>query len=201
MSHIPPLRRWLGILFALVVAAIASGCAHPISLTGNADALIGKGQNKMSHGVGLLISEEDRGREFVTPGGGGDKVSYKPYRDLETGIYIALSESFSKVVRVNGAQDPKVKAETLRYLVTPQITTTSYSPSLFTWPPTIFTIELVCKFSDAEGRPITEVRVTGDGRAEFDDFKGDFSLAAKRAADDALGKLVKTLAAESGKLR
>lgn len=201
MSKAQILRRGMCVLFALFVAAIATGCAHPISLKGDADALIGAGQNKVNHTVGLLISEEDRRREFVTPGGGGDKVSYMPYRDLETGLYIALSESFSKVVRINGAQDPKVKAEALRYIIVPQITTTSYSPSLFTWPPTIFTIELVCKVSDAEGRAITEVRATGDGRAEFDEFKSDFSLAAKRAADDALGKLIKALGAESGKLR
>lgn len=201
MSHRQSLRRWLGVLFALFVAAIASGCAHPISLTGNTDALIGTGKTKVNHAVGLLIRDEDRTREFVTPGGGGDKVSYMPYRDLETGIYIALSESFAKVVRVSATQDPKVKAEALRYIVAPQITTTSYSPSILTWPPTIFTIELVCKVSDAEGRPITEVRATGDGRAEFEEFKSDFSLAAKRAADDALGKLIKALDAESSKLR
>ncbi len=201
MSHTQSLRRWLGVLFALFVAAIASGCAHPISLTGNTDALIGTGKTKVNHAVGLLIRDEDRTREFVTPGGGGDKVSYMPYRDLETGIYIALSESFAKVVRVSATQDPKVKAEALRYIVAPQITTTSYSPSILTWPPTIFTIELVCKVSDAEGRPITEVRATGDGRAEFEEFKSDFSLAAKRAADDALGKLIKALDAESSKLR
>ena len=140
-------------------------------------------------------------REVVTPGGGGDKVSYKPYHDLETGIYIALSESFAKVVRIGGQQDAKVKAEALRYLVTPQINTTSYSPSIVTWPPTIFTVELVCKVSDAEGRPVTEVRAMGEGRAEFDEFKSDFSLAAKRASDDALAKLIRVLGSESGKLR
>lgn len=201
MSNTQALQRWVGVLFALFIAAIASGCAHPISLTGNTDALIGTGKTKLDHSVGLLISEEDRKREFVTPGGGGDKVSYMPYRDLETGIYIALSESFAKVVRVSGAQDPKVKAEALRYIVAPQITTTSSSPSILTWPPTIFTIELICKVSDAEGRPVAEVRASGEGRAEFDEFKSDFSLAAKRASDDALGKLIKALSAESSKLR
>jgi hypothetical protein len=201
MSNSLSWRRWLDVLFALFGATIASGCAHPISLTGNTDALIGTGKTKVNHTVGLLIGEEDRTREFVTPGGGGDKVSYLPYRDLEIGIYIALSESFAKVVRVSGVQDPKVQAEALRYIVAPKITTTSYSPSIVTWPPTIFTIELVCKVSDAEGRPVTEVRALGEGRAEFDEFKSDFSLAAKRASDDALGKLIKALTAESSKLR
>lgn len=201
MSARMSLRRWSGILIALGMAAIASGCAHPISLTGNTDAFVGTGKAKVEHAVGLLISDEDRKREIVTPGGGGDKLSYLPYRDLETGIYIALSESFAKVVRISGQQDPKVKAEALRYVVIPQINTTSYSPSIVTWPPTIFTVELVCKVSDAEGRPVTEVRAMGEGRAEFDEFKSDFSLAAKRASDDALAKLISALGSESGKLR
>jgi hypothetical protein len=188
-------------LVTLAWAVIATGCAHPISLTGNTDALVGTGKAKLDHAVGLSISEDDRKREVTTPGGGGDKVSYQPYRDLETGLYIAFSETFAKVVRINGPQDPKVKGEALRYLVTPQINTTSYSPSLVTWPPTIFTVELVCKVSDVEGRTVTEVRAMGEGRAEFDEFKSDFSLAAKRASDDALSKLVKALGVESGKLR
>lgn len=195
------LRRWMGVLLVLGAAVITAGCAHPISLTGNTDALVGTGNAKVNHAVGLLISEEDRKREVVTPGGGGDKVSYMPYRDLETGIYIALSESFARVVRISGQQDAKVKTEALRYVVMPQISTTSYSPSIVTWPPTIFTVELVCKVSDAEGRHVTEVRAMGEGRAEFDEFKSDFSLAAKRASDDALTKLIKALGSEAGKLR
>lgn len=201
MSARPSLYRWMGLLVALLWAVIASGCAHPISLAGNPVALVGSGKSKVDIAVGLAISEEDRKREIITPGGGGDKVSYLPYRDLETGIYIAFSESFTKVVRISGSQDPKVKSEALRYLVTPQISTTSYSPSLLTWPPTVFTVELVCKISDAEGKSVTEVRAMGEGRAEFDEFKTDFSLAAKRASDDALAKLVKALGAETGKLR
>ena len=195
------LRRWLGVVIALGMAAIVSGCAHPISLAGNTAALIGAGKSRLNHAVGMVISEEDRKREVITPGGGGDKVSYQPYRDLETGLYIALSESFAKVVRVSDAKDPKVVTESLRYVVIPQISTTSYSPSIVTWPPTMFTIELVCKVMDAEGRPVTEVRAAGEGRAEFDEFKSDFSLAAKRASDDALAKLVKAFGEDTGKLR
>ncbi|MDO9569945.1 MAG: hypothetical protein Q7J58_11260 [Hydrogenophaga sp.] len=195
------LRRFFGTLIALLLVVIASGCAHPISLMGNTDALIGAGKVKLDHAVGLAISEEDRKREVITPGGGGDKVSYLPYRDLETGIYIALSESFTKVVRVSGQQDPKVKSEGLRFVITPQINTTSYSPSIVTWPPTIFTIELVCKVTDGEGRLVTELRAMGEGRAEFDEFKSDFSLSAKRAADEALGKLLRSVADNASKLR
>lgn len=193
--------RWLSILLGAGLLILLTGCAHPITLAGDASALMGVGKTKLNHSVGLVIRDEDRKREVVTPGGGGDKLSYLPYRDLETGLYLGISEAFTKVVRLNSLQDPKVKAESLRYIITPEITTTSYSPSLVTWPPTVFTVELACKVSDAEGKAVTAVRVLGEGRAEFDEFKSDFSLAAKRAADDALRKLVQALAAASETLR
>jgi hypothetical protein len=188
------MRRFLLALSGLLLAAIISGCAHPISLAGNVASLAGTGTGKLDKAVGLSMSDEDRKREVIGPGGGGDKVSYLPYRDLETGLYIALSETFARVSRVNGLSDPKVKADGLNYVVTPSIATTSFSPSIFTWPPTIFTIELTCKVVDDDGKAVTEVRALGEGRAEFDEFKGDFSLSAKRAADDAFKKLVKALA-------
>lgn len=185
------MKRVIYAVAALVFAAFVSGCAHPISLSGNVADLTGTGINKLDKFVGLSISEADRLREVVGPGGGGDRVSYFPYRDLETGIYVALSESFTKVSRVNGVADPKVKAQGLHYVITPVITTTSASPSLLTWPPTVFTIELLCKVTDADGKPVTEVRAYADGRAEFDEFKKDFSLAAKRAAEAVLKNLMK----------
>lgn len=187
------MRRLLLVLSGLLLAAVISGCAHPISLAGNASALSGTGTGKLDKAVGLSMTDEDRKREVTGPGGGGDKVSYLPYRDMETGLYIALSETFARVSRVSGLSDPKVKSEGLNYIVTPSISTTSFSPSIMTWPPTIFTIELTCKVVGADGKSVTELRVMGDGRAEFDEFKADPSLSAKRAAEDALKKLVKAL--------
>lgn len=187
------MRRFVLALAGLLLVAVVSGCAHPISIVGNAATLAGTGTGKLDTIVGLSMTDEDRKREVTTPGGGGDKVSYFPYRDLETGLYIALSETFTRVIRVSGIGDPKVKSEGLRYIVTPSISTTSFSPSIATWPPTIFTIELTCKVVDADGKAVTEVRAMGEGRAEFDEFKADTSLSAKRAADDALKKLVRAL--------
>lgn len=195
------MRRILLVLSGLLLVAIVSGCAHPISLGGDVTSLAGTGTGKLDKAVGLSMTDEDRKREVIGPGGGGDKISYLPYRDLEIGLYIALSETFASVSRVTGINDPKVKVDGLNYIVTPAISTTSYSPSIFTWPPTIFTIELACKVVDADGKAVTEVRVMGEGRAEFDEFKGDFSLSAKRAADDALKKLIKALSDAKPQLR
>jgi len=194
-------RRGAALVAALLFAALAAGCAHPISLNGNATSVVGMGKDKIDKKVGLAISDADRQREVTGPGGGGDKVRYFPYRDLETGLYIAMTEAFSEVVRVNGGADPKVKAESLNYVVTPVLVTNSYSPSIVTWPPTVFTIELTCKITDAEGKPVTEVKVQGDGRAEFDEFKANHSLSASRATDDLLKKLIAAIAAAAPKLR
>jgi hypothetical protein len=195
------MRRFLVVLSGLLLVVVISGCAHPISIAGNSAALAGTGTGKLDKAVGLSMTDEDRKREVTTPGGGGDKVTYLPYRDMETGLYIALSETFTRVIRINGISDPRVKSEGLDYVVTPSITTTSFSPSIATWPPTIFTIELTCKVVNADGKSVTEVRAMGEGRAEFDEFKSDPSLSAKRAADDALKKLVKVLSDAKPQLR
>lgn len=193
--------RWSALAASLLLAVFITGCAHPISLSADVAGLAGSGKLKSDRKIGLSISEADRQREITGPGGGGDKVSYFPYRDLETGLYIAMSESFAQVTRVSGPADPKVKEQGLHYLATPSIVTTSSSPSLLTWPPTLFTIALTCTISDAEGKAITELRVFGEGRAEFDEFKSDASLSARRASADALKKLMSALAEATPKLR
>ena len=190
--------------FALAIAvftALITGCAHPISLSGDMSQLVGSGTTKVERKVGLAVTDDQRKLEVTGPGGGGDKVSYLPYRDLEAGIYLSLSEVFRDVRKVNGASDPKVQAEGLSYIVTPTIATTSFSPSLLTWPPTVFTVELSCKVSDLQNKTVAEVKVQGEGRAEFDEFKKDTSLSAKRASEDALKKLTKALAEVAAKLR
>jgi hypothetical protein len=189
------MKRLLSLAFALVVAALAVGCAHPISLTADAGKLVGTAKApKTDRKVGLVITEDQKKLELQTPGGGGDKISYFPYRDLESGMYVALSESFSSVSRANGLADPKIKAEGLSLMFVPDVATTSYSPSLLTWPPTVFTITIGMDIKDANNVTLKKVQVQGEGRAEFDEFKSDFSLSAKRAAEDALKKLIKAVA-------
>jgi hypothetical protein len=191
------LLAWAAVLGVVVL----TGCAHPVSLNSDVSRLMASGVPKVERKVGLVISDDQRKLEVVSPGGGGDKVSYQPYRDLESGLYVVLSESFTGVTRVAGPNDPKVAAEGLSYLVVPVITTTSFSPSLLTWPPTVFTVELNLSFNDLQNKPAGQVRVQGEGRAEFDEFKGDFSLSAKRAAEDALKKLVKAVNEAAARLK
>lgn len=191
----------LSLYVALLAVSLLTACAHPITLGGNVSKLSGTGQAKIAHKVGLLVTDEQRNLQVTTPGGGGDKVSYQPYRDLESGLYVALSESFAGVTRVASPNDTKIASEQLRYVVKPTIATTSSSPSPFTWPPTVFTVELTCKITDSTDKLLTEVKVLGEGRAEFEEFKADASLSARRASDDALTKLMKAFAEVADKLR
>ena len=144
------LRR-LQLSLALLATLVVVGCAHPLTLTPNLTGLSEAGAQKIDKKVGLLVTEEDRRVEVTTPGGGGDQLRYFPYRDLEVGLYAALSEVFTGVSRVASPTDPKVQSEGLRYVVTPRLRTTSFSDSVLTWPPTLFTIELSCKVTDAAG--------------------------------------------------
>ncbi len=190
----------LGWLATLLVVTL-TGCAHPVSLSSDVSKLMGSGANKIDRKVGLVMTDEQRRFEQTTPSGGGDKVSYLPYRDLESGLYVVLSENFAGVTRVAGVNDPKVAADGLAFLVLPAIATTSFSPSLVTWPPTIFTVAVTLSVVDPRNNPVTEVKVQGEGRAEFDDFRTDVSLSAKRAAEDVLKKLMKAINDISAQLR
>jgi hypothetical protein len=193
MSARPLTRRLLGLPLLLTLVLWLGGCAHPLTLSPNLAALSGTGTQKIDKRVGLLVTDTDRQLQVTTPGGGGDKVSYLPYRDLEPALYLALAESFASVARVSSLSDPKVAAEGLQYVVTPSLQTTSFSDSVLTWPPTLFTIEVIAKVNDAAGKLVTEVRVVGEGRASFDEFKSQMGLSANRAAEDAVKKLIQAL--------
>jgi hypothetical protein len=195
------MKRTLLLLASACLVVMATGCAHPISLAGAVPQAANANANRIERNAGLVITDEQRKLEVTSPGGGGDKVSFQPYRDLEAGIYFAMSEVFRDVRKVTGPSDPKVQADGLSYIVTPTISTTSYSPSMLTWPPTIFTVELSCKVSDPQNKTVAEVKVQGEGRAEFDEFKKDVSLSARRASEDALKKLTKALSEVVASLR
>jgi len=187
------LKQWACICCVVLLAA----CAHPISMApdmakmGSASAAARPGT------VGLYISAEDRSRQVTTPGGGGDKVSYYPYRDLESAIYKVLGTLYERVVVVQAPGDVDALTKNgVSVVARPQIITQSSSQSALTWPPTFFQVQITCVVTDIAGAKIAETFVTGTGRAEFDEFKSDFSLAAKRASEDALRQTQAALSAE-----
>lgn len=187
--------RSFRLLILLVMIAAFSGCAHQIAITPD----IAKMESDVSlkrieKNVGYFISPNLREKVVNTPGGGGDSVSYSPYKDIETGFYKMLSNVFQDVTPLKSSQDTDtINRRMIVYIITPEITTASSSPSGFTWPPTYFSVTLTCLITDKEGKVIVTPTVTGEGLAEYDEFKTDFSISGKRASRDALLQMQDTL--------
>ena len=180
--------RWLGVSVAVIAL---TGCAHGIVISPDLTTIQASGDAKpIAKNVGYYISDEQRSSEVTTEGGGGDKVSYHPYRDTETAFYKMLSNVFTNVTVLKSANDAdELSKNNVVYVIKPTITTESSSPSPFTWPPTKFTVNLGLEVDDAKGQQVVTKQVAGQGAAEFDEFKHDFSLSGRRASQDALLKM------------
>lgn len=185
------IRRYIRLAVLCVGMSLFAGCAHNITIAPDAASMTpAKKPDQINATVGLVVTDAMRTQETVTPGGGGDKVSYKPYHDLEFPVYLALSQTFKDVVKLDEApNEAAARAKGLTYVVTPEISTTSSSPSMVTWPPTDFSVTLTCTVSDLSGKVIAKPQVTGSGHAEYDEFKHNFGLSADRATIDAVKKL------------
>jgi hypothetical protein len=169
---------------------MSTGCAHQMTMRADVAGLaLPAGDARIPKNIGLYISPENRAKEVATPGGGGDKVSYHPYADLETGLYKVLGNTFQNVDLLRTLSDVNsIAKHSLTLIATPEITTISSSSGVFTWMATDFTVQLSCKFSDVAGREVATVTSTGTGHAVFADLKSDFSVAGERASRDALEK-------------
>ncbi|MCR6479000.1 hypothetical protein NU688_22775 [Variovorax sp. ZS18.2.2] len=182
--------RTLRIVLALAAAAVLAGCAHPISLNTDAAPPQRVDAHLVQKKVAYAMTEADRSKQAITPGGGGDRISYYPYRDLEKSIRDALRAVYQDVVVINSAADANaVKASGASFVFTPVITTNSSSSSVLTWPPTDFSTEIACTVTDSAGVEVTRVKATGKGAAEFSEFKHDLALSAKRASADVANQL------------
>jgi hypothetical protein len=176
------------LLRVAVVAAVllGAGCAHQINITPPLNTLDARDVVRIDKTVGYYVSPADRRKEVETPGGGGDKVKYLPYQESEPALRRVLDNVFAKVVSVPSLDDkPFLASNKVAYVFVPTITTDSASDSMFTWPPTRFTLTLDCRALDAAGATVWQTTVRGQGSAEFDEFKHDFSLAARRAGKEA----------------
>ena len=184
------------VLTALVAVMFASGCAHMINITPPANTISAQGITKIDKTVGYYISKEQRAPSVTSKGGGGDKVTYHPYAELEPTLTQVLSNSYTKVVALAAINDKaELESKQIAYVFAPVITTTSSSSSASTWPPTNFTVTIACTAANGSGANVWNSTVTGSGEAVFADFKHDFSLAARRASKDAFNQLQKGIVA------
>ena len=185
---------------AATLLALLSACAHPIGI-GPLETPARNEAGLNPKKVAYVMTDADRAKEVITAGGGGDKVSYFPYRDLEKSIRDALRAVYSDVFVVKSAGDREAIASFgVSYVFVPSIATTTESPSMFTWPPTKFSIDLTCEVTNTEGRPVTTVKAQGNGTAEFSEFKSDFGLSGRRAASQLSEQLKQQVLADA-KLR
>jgi len=174
----------------VVAALLLVGCAHHITITPPLSALTAADTTRIDKAVAYYIAPADRAREVTTPGGGGDKVTYLPYAQSEPALKRVLSNVFTKVMAIPSLDDKRYLADNaIAYVFVPTLSTDSSSDSAFTWPPTRFTVTLDCRAVDASGALVWQQRVTGEGRAEFSEFKHDRGLAGWRAIQDAFQKL------------
>jgi len=178
-------RLALVLAFALLLGA----CAHPIVISPLETAVRSDSPVGLKK-VAYVMTDADRSKQVTTDGGGGDKVSYFPYRDLEKAVRDALRDLYSDVIVIRSPSDSEaIQRNNISLVFAPEISTSSNSPSMFTWPPTQFTIELSCNITDSIGNIVSRIRVVGSGAAEYSEFKTDFGLAGRRAASELSEKL------------
>lgn len=182
--------RLLNLAAAVFAIVLLAGCAHPIVISPDITKIEADGKSpRIDKNVGFYIDPQSREAVVTTAGGGGDLVSYKPYQDIETAFFKMLGNVFKSVSVLTDKNDTAaIGRNNLSYIVTPSISTNSSSPSLFTWPPTLFQVILKTSISDVSGKVVAGTIVTSEGRAEFEEFKSDFSLSGRRATLDAIIK-------------
>jgi hypothetical protein len=172
------------------------GCAHRINISPPLSTLEAGSVTRIDKTVGYYISAADKAKEIVTPGGGGDKVKYLPYEESEPALKQVLANIFSKIVPIQSLEDKQfIATNEIVLIFIPSIATDSSSDSALTWPPTTFTVTVDCRAIDRSGATIWQKQVKGEGKAEFSEFKHDFSLAARRASKEAFLNLQSEISA------
>src|SRR5215472_12399664 len=94
--------------FRIVVVSLAlicGACAHSITIVPDAATLGDQLPMKIDKLVGYYISPENHAKKVETAAGGGDKVAYSPYADLEPGLNKVLSNVFTQVVAIKDLND------------------------------------------------------------------------------------------------
>ena len=173
----------------LIMSLALSACAHPINID-PIETPVRNDAKLIKKNVAYVMTDENRNKLVTTDGGGGDKVSYYPYRELEKAIRDALRSTYESVTVIKSVADAKaIQENNLSLIFSPEISTSSVSNSPFTWPPTQFFINLSCDVADSQAKEVTQFRISGNGSAEFSEFKTDFGLAGRRAASDLATKL------------
>ncbi|WP_324170868.1 hypothetical protein [Sulfurimonas sp.] len=190
------MRKQYKLLVASIITMMAiTGCSHKISINPSLEKIRETTvENKLDINVGYYISKHNKKLKVTTPGGGGDKVEYMPYKDTESALNTILSKVFNRVYSLKSFNDKEyIESKSIKYIFTPKIKTNSSSDSAFTWPPTKFTVALTCEAVNLNGSKVWEETTYEEGNAEFDEFKENFSLSAQRATEKAFQSMLNKL--------
>lgn len=179
--------RWVYLYVVGALVLLLNACAHPISIVPTSTPQ--KSGVQVVKRVGYVITDQNKNKQVTTPGGGGDNITYYPYKDLEKSIRDALKSVYVEVVALTSTNDEVAKSNKLNLIFVPEITTTSKSESMLTWPPTHFYINLTCSVLGEDEKLVDTFIVSSDGYAEFSEFKQDFGLAGRRAANQLAERL------------
>ncbi|GEM_PF-624507 len=177
-------------IFFIVLCFLVTACAHRINITPDISEIEAPKLPRIKKNVGYYISSENLEKQVVTPGGGGDKVKYLPYKESEPVLKAMLSNIFVNVYQVPSLGDTKfIDSRDISYVFIPEITTNSSSRSIWIWPPSDFTVTLECKATDPSGEPLWQTKVDSEAHMGLPDVHKDFSLAGKVAITKAFSKL------------
>jgi hypothetical protein len=144
---------------------------------------------KIQGTAGYYITPTMREKEVITPAGGGDRVRYTPYKDIERGFADVLDNVFAGVKPLDSNVSPSINNNSVDYVVSLEINTDSSSASMFTWPPTWFGVSLETEIVNTETKKKTTITAKGEGNAKYSEFIRDKGIAGKKASQDALNNL------------
>lgn len=182
-------------LYLLMVSVLfITGCAHKIQIQPDTIQLdpVNNSQ-KIQATAGYYISPELKNKEVITPGGGGDRVRYNPYKDLEGGFQKVLKNSFVNVKELSSNQAMYTSQQNVDYIISLDIETNSSSASMFTWPPTWFGVSLNTEIFNTKTKKIERISVKGEGTATYSTFIFNKGKSGQNASLQALQKLQTSL--------
>lgn len=130
-----------------------------------------------------------REKQVITPAGGGDRVRYTPYKDIEPGFNDVLENVFLEVKALDSNIAPNINNNSVDYVVSLEIDTDSSSASMFTWPPTWFGVALKTDIFNTETKKTTKISAKGEGTANYSKFLMNKGITGQEAALDALKNL------------
>jgi hypothetical protein len=153
-------------------------------------ALPAPGGGRIEKNVGYYIAAENLAKQVETPGGGGDKVKYLPYKESEPALKQVLSNIFGEVHSLPSPNPAEfIAAKNIAYIFIPTITTDSSSRSPWIWPPSDFTVSLDCRATDGTGKVIWETNLKAEAHLPLPEVYRDHSRAGQEAIKEAFLEL------------